>query len=534
MSHPLARMIIMSIACVPFLTACGTSNNESSYSINSKSSGTIEKIDNISNLSVVSVDDNVYKAEYEAGFIQGRLQKEQILATRDNVWDSYYLTDDTPTFVKSIPPSADEIAAVQAVLTTNYNYTLQYLANLSDATIRTNLQRLFYRLVGIYHGTKLNAPEDLTFDETVFPAAETFVGAEMTLGYGTDTLTFLDIYFINGSMDVMDVLDNDHLTRCSAFVKKVDGDIFITHNSWMSYLDQSVVGSFYINGDYFTANFAYPGLIGSDTDFGYNNKGILFNETTHHYTYTEGSAEKLWMFWRSALAEQFASSMDEFYNYLSLEASGTYMNGYMIVDANTNEIGLVEMSYRSFVYFKPNGSGGYTVTTKPEGQSQAYDTEMVTENYIIGVNYPASTLIREELQAVDTRPARKRQFLAMIGDVTDIDSAMDLITYTDPENPLSIFGRWDLGEGETPTPHRVPDGSADAKAASASMIAYTSSLSGTLDRSSTNKSFWMKFGSPYVNDKPFIWSESEWSSQTLRDVPDRIDGDFNLMNAYIK
>lgn len=38
----------------------------------------------------------------------------------------------------------------------------------------------------------------------------------------------------------------------------------------------------------------------------------------------------------------------------------------MLVDAHTREIGLVEMSYRSFVYFKPDGAGGYSVITKPQ------------------------------------------------------------------------------------------------------------------------------------------------------------------------
>jgi hypothetical protein len=78
------------------------------------------------------------------------------------------------------------------------------------------------------------------------------------------------------------------------------------------------------------------------------------------------------MFWRATLAEQFAASLDEFFNYVSLEASGTYMNGYMVVDAKTKEIGLVEMSYKSFVFYQPDGKGGVAVTTKPEGLSNAY------------------------------------------------------------------------------------------------------------------------------------------------------------------
>ena len=81
------------------------------------------------------------------------------------------------------------------------------------------------------------------------------------------------------------------------------------------------------------------------------------------------------------------------------------MNGYMVVDSKRDEIGLVEMSYKSFVFYKPDGKGGYQVSTKPEGQDNSYDEEMVQPDYLLGINYPASQLIRDELKAVDSRPA---------------------------------------------------------------------------------------------------------------------------------
>jgi len=40
-------------------------------------------------------------------------------------------------------------------------------------------------------------------------------------------------------------------------------------------------------------------------------------------------------------------------------------------------------------------------------------------------------------------------------------------------------------------------------------------------------------GVPYIHGKPFIWSESLWSLQKLRDVPDRLDGNFTLMPIYL-
>jgi hypothetical protein len=210
------------------------------------------------------------------------------------------------------------------------------------------------------------------------------------------------------------------------------------------------------------------------------------------------------------------------------------MNGYMVVDVKTGEFGLVEMSYKNFVYFKPDGEGGYTVITKPDGLSTEYDLELVNGDYILGINFPVSLQIREDLQSTDNRPARRRQFLERIGSVIDIETAKALITYTDPDNPLSIYGRWDLGYGETPFPKTVPDGSIDAKAASASMAREAMSLKGVLSPRSSNRSFWMKYGTPYVDGLPFIWSLSQWSGQKLRDVPDRVDGEYRYLNLHLK
>ena len=59
-------------------------------------------------------------------------------------------------------------------------------------------------------------------------------------------------------------------------------------------------------------------------------------------------------------------------------------------------------------------------------------------------------------------------------------------------------------------------------------------LKGVLDTSSPVKIFWMKFGTPYVNGQPFIWSQSQWKSQKLRFVPDDVDGPWTHLNGYIR
>jgi hypothetical protein len=536
-------LLLTAMALLITVASCGDDSESrlTCYSLGLTTKGCIETVDNILNMTVVSKNENVFKAEYDAGFIQGKLQRDVIISARDNNWDNMYLTDPSHSFPKQLPPTEIEFAEAHRILMLNYIYTIDYIENHSDPVIKENLTRVIFRLLGLYHGTKLDSPASLDFSGQWLPSYWYFAPTERLLGYETPDLTFMDIYFINGVEDLADVI-SDVLgvpyragrTKCSAFVKKTDDDIYITHNSWAGFLAQSMTVNLYINGDFFTFNAISPGVVSSLTDFGYNNKGIMFNETTHHATYSEPKAHALWMFLRATLAEQFSNSLDEFFSYVSLEPSGTYMNGYMIVDTKTNEIGLVEMSYKSFVLFKPDGQGGYNVITKPDGLSKAYDTEMVTADYILGINYPASFQIRDDIKALDSRPARKRQFLEFIGGVNDIETAKALITYTDPVNPLSIYGRWDLGYGETPTPKTVPDGSIDAKAASASMTAYAMNLQGILETGSPYKNFWMKFGTPHVNGSPFIWSQSQWSGQKLRNVPDVLDGDYHLLNLYMR
>jgi len=118
--------------------------------------------------------------------------------------------------------------------------------------------------------------------------------------------------------------------------------------------------------------------------------------------------------------------------------------------------------------------------------------------------------------------------------VTDVEGAKRVITYTEPGNPLSIFGRWDLGYGETDFPKQVPDGSVDAKAADTGMVKAFMQLKGDFDLSSRATGFWMLFATPKVDGKPFIWSQSSYSWQKLRDVPDVVDGKYVLIPLYLK
>jgi len=73
------------------------------------------------------------------------------------------------------------------------------------------------------------------------------------------------------------------------FLKRSGSEVILTHNSWMGFLSQTMTQTLAVNGDLMTINAATPGLIGSATDFGYNNKGIMFNETTHRMSRARSS-----------------------------------------------------------------------------------------------------------------------------------------------------------------------------------------------------------------------------------------------------
>lgn len=512
-----------------------------SFRLDRDTRGVTEKVSNIYNTVVVASDRNVFRAEYEAGFVQGRLQgEERMLAARDDNWDGSYLTEPAHTYPRQIPPTADELAQARLVLLANWDYTLDYIAGTRDRTVARNLQRLMYRLIGVYDGATRGRPRRLPFSASWRPR---FTPAELLLSYETPALSFLDLYSLNTWSDVTYLLPYKKgaaappapaaASRCSAFTLRTAADVFMGHATFTSFLSHTEALSVCVAGDLLTCNTYGPGLILSVMDFGYSNKGLLFNETTLHYTSNQPQVEALWSLWRAGIAEHYATSIEEFFRFIALEASGTYMSGYTVVDTRSREIGYVEMSYDTFVFFRLR-KGGVTVTTRPAGLSTAYDTEMIRPNSVMGINYPVSLLVREQLGSIDVWPARRPQFLAGLPGVRDIASAKALITYTDPANPMSIYGRRDLGYGVTPIPKKVPSGAVDAKVITATMTRPARSIRGILDTQAHTRAFWMKFGSAYVDGTPFIWSQSPWAGQKLRLVPDRIDGEWRLLNLYMR
>ncbi len=500
-------------------------------------------------------DVSIFQNEYNAGYVQGKVQTgEVILATRNNSWRNF-LIGATPQDALSIEVKPEYLTACAATIIENYNYLYDWVSQRRDDEKVQKIIRLMFRQLGIYEGAVGATPrKNVEFADLALSA---FPADQQTLGYDKTPLTLLDVIFINSQYDLFDAVGDkiglvmgygtakkstskDKPDHCTAFTKMMpDGEVFWTHNSWCCFWAQSCAVTYCIGDDFVTQNANCQGQFGSNTDFGFNGNGIGFNETTHVDLYDEPKVLGVWLTYRSAAAEQFARTIDEFYDYCSLDNAGTYLNGYHIIDANTCEIGLLDMSYNRFVLFKCNGkevkmkdSTGYVPTFLD------YDHHLISPTHIFGVNQPVSWWVGYELESMNLRPMRRNQLWARLDTVKDMESTKALITYTEDREPLSIYGRWDLGYGTTEMPRTRPDGSVDAKAFSRKMILDTlANLSRKPDINGTKTSFWMKFGTAHVRQLPFIWSQSQFADmkqpEEVDAVPDALDGQWNRVKMFM-
>lgn len=542
------------------------------YVLNQYTKGYSQCIDNNWNFAIYAQDPTVsiYQNEYNAGYVQGKIQgNAMIKATRNNTW-RWYVLDEGPGANSVTPPAGAVEQAVKA-LTDNYNYMTDYVEKKQGDRHIQGLIRLMYRMLGIYHGAAdKEALKDVTFDNLKM---SNMTPDELKMNSGDDPLTFIDIYFLNAQMDLWDAIgkelgidfndveksDKEHTLqtkedlermskddrlkpgRCSGFVTRLDnGEILWSHTSWCCFFAQSCAVTYVIGEDFLTQNSFCPGQFGSNTDFGFNGHGIGFNETTETYFYNESKTLGLWLTWRAAAAEAFATSIDDFYDYVSLDNTGTYLNAYMLVDAYRGEFGLIDMSYARFALFKGDGKN-LTVkdSTGYEPNFLDYDSHMISPSHVLGCNIPIYKRIWRELQTIDGAPKRRYQLYRHIGSVRTMDDAKHLITYNGDLEPISIAGRWDKNYGTSEFLRYQPHGSIDAKVFGTEEIKQVlASLSMKPSKDGAKTSFWMRFGSVKLDGTPFIWSDSIWAKfkqpEEIDFIPDAIDGAWNRVKLFME
>lgn len=542
------------------------------YVLNQYTKGYSQCIDNNWNFAIYAQDPTVsiYQNEYNAGYVQGKIQgNAMIKATRNNTW-RWYVLDEGPGANSVTPPAGAVEQAVKA-LTDNYNYMTDYVEKKQGDRHIQGLIRLMYRMLGIYHGAAdKEALKDVTFDNLKM---SNMSPDELKMNSGDDPLTFIDIYFLNAQMDLWDAIgkelgidfndveksDKEHTLqtkedlermskddrlkpgRCSGFVTRLDnGEILWSHTSWCCFFAQSCAVTYVIGEDFLTQNSFCPGQFGSNTDFGFNGHGIGFNETTETYFYNESKTLGLWLTWRAAAAEAFATSINDFYDYVSLDNTGTYLNAYMLVDAYRGEFGLIDMSYARFALFKGDGKN-LTVkdSTGYEPNFLDYDSHMISPSHVLGCNIPIYKRIWRELQTIDGAPKRRYQLYRHIGSVRTMDDAKHLITYNGDLEPISIAGRWDKNYGTSEFLRYQPHGSIDAKVFGTEEIKQVlASLSMKPSKDGAKTSFWMRFGSVKLDGTPFIWSDSIWAKfkqpEEVDFIPDAIDGAWNRVKLFME
>lgn len=542
------------------------------YVLNQYTKGYSQCIDNNWNFAIYAQDPTVsiYQNEYNAGYVQGKIQgNAMIKATRNNTW-RWYVLDEGPGANSVTPPAGAVEQAVKA-LTDNYNYMTDYVEKKQGDRHIQGLIRLMYRMLGIYHGAAdKEALKDVTFDNLKM---SNMTPDELKMNSGDDPLTFIDIYFLNAQMDLWDAIgkelgidfndveksDKEHTLqtkedlermskddrlkpgRCSGFVTRLDnGEILWSHTSWCCFFAQSCAVTYVIGEDFLTQNSFCPGQFGSNTDFGFNGHGIGFNETTETYFYNESKTLGLWLTWRAAAAEAFATSIDDFYDYVTLDNTGTYLNAYMLVDAYRGEFGLIDMSYARFALFKGDGKN-LTVkdSTGYEPNFLDYDSHMISPSHVLGCNIPIYKRIWRELQTIDGAPKRRYQLYRHIGSVRTMDDAKHLITYNGDLEPISIAGRWDKNYGTSEFLRYQPHGSIDAKVFGTEEIKQVlASLSMKPSKDGAKTSFWMRFGSVKLDGTPFIWSDSIWAKfkqpEEVDFIPDAIDGAWNRVKLFME
>ena len=541
------------------------------FVLNEYTRGFAQCIDNNWTYAVYAQDPSVsiYQNEYNAGYVQGKVQTNHVIkATRNNTW-RWYVLDEGPV-ADSVTPPEGMPEKVEKALIDNYKYLTDWAEKNATDLKGQNITRLMFRMLGIYHGAADMEPlKNVTFENLKMSSMKP---EELVLHNDSDEpLSFLDVYFINAQMDIWDALSDEitklfeerlkrekpevaasikhddchnlkiKLGHCSGFIKQLEnGDVIWTHTSWCCLMAQSCAITYVIGDDFLTQNSFCPGQFGSNTDFGFNGHGIGFNETTETYFYKESKVEGIWMTWRAAAAESFSRSMEEFYEYISIDNTGTYMNAYMLVDAFKNQFALIDMSWHRFVYITSDGKEvSLTDSTGYKPNFLDWDNHMVAPTHILGCNVPVYKRIQRELMFIDGAPKRRYQLYRSIANVSDIDSAKDLVTYNENLEPISIAGRWDKNYGTSEFLRYQPHGAIDAKAFSTADIREVlANLSKQPDINGTKTSFWMKYGSPYIDGTPFVWSDSIWAKFKRPEeedcIPDAIDGRWNRVKMFMK
>ncbi len=287
---------------------------------------------------------------------------------------------------------------------------------------------------------------------------------------------------------------------CSAMVatgsQTTDGKPVIAHNMWWDYCVGPrfrVVLDLHPDKGQRIVMDALPGLIHSGTDFAINGAGLMICETTIS-GFAGYDPKGIPEFVRMRRATQTAKGLDEWAKVMKEGNNGGYANTWLMADANTGEIGRLELGLKVVRYEKKR-DGAFVGSNFPQ------DSELIRREVPGGWDPSPrtnscelrrqrwGTLMRENVGKVDAERAK-----AFLADTYDENLGSNVAS------DGTLCGVWPGGEG----------GAVNGKACTATM-ALTMSFWGRMGSPDGKPLKIARTGDSYTHDVPSLpWTRFEF------------------------
>jgi len=258
--------------------------------------------------------------------------------------------------------------------------------------------------------------------------------------------------------------------RCSSFIATgsatKDHHIVLAHNTWDRYPASdhyNIILDIVPTKGYRMIFQAPPGYIASTIDWWITDAKLMMSETTiaDFKGFDDNKAPE---FYRSRKACQYASSIEQWKNMMWKDNNGGYAGSWLVGDAKTNEIAMVELGLKYLGYEKKKDGyyAGYNVANNLKIRNQECSSDSYSNILLNG--------------------SRRLRFDELLdGKVVDVESAKDIIAdhydvYLKKENPCSrtICGHLELDNAEYGShagsgPY-YPWGASDGKVVDSAMV----------------------------------------------------------------
>eukprot|EP00758_Cryptobia_borreli_P011482 Tbor_TRINITY_DN5664_c0_g2::TRINITY_DN5664_c0_g2_i1::g.8829::m.8829 len=311
------------------------------------------------------------------------------------------------------------------------NEHINYMKGLADGEgpYSVQLARLLQQLMGIASGYNQSCKASKDFICTPLDFFDIFL-----LNFQTEVGDVQDAFSVNSEKTEAAINNREH---CSALIKPVKDDIFVSHVTWSGFTTMYRQYKTYNFGAQFITMSGYPGVIHSIDDWYMTGARLVVMETTNGVydntlfkKFLKDNIMVVSSFLRTMIANYLAQTPKEWVDIWSRYPSGTYNNQWMVFD----------MKQYTPNEKCPKGSF-YIVETVPGTVKSGDMTDVLNDQgYWGSYNLPYFKEIRD-LSGVTkleedtgnffsyTKYARAQIFKRNHTSVTDMASMMDLMRY---------------------------------------------------------------------------------------------------------